>query len=126
MIAKKEVNEFTMEDAVELAKEVERYEAALKIMKDKLKSFVQLSGPVHANGKVWDFMPSYSWQFEPDSLKALAGMMVLDGLNPYEYLNLSSSAIKKLKWTDEVLSHYGKKAESSKTFRSVKEENYQK
>lgn len=126
MLAKKEVSEFVEEDAIALAKEIERYEAAVKIMKDKLKAYVKLNGPVKANGKVWDFMTSYSWEFEPDSLKALAGMMTLSEINPFEYLNLSSTAIKKLKWSDELLSQYGKKVPSSSSFRSVKEENYQK
>lgn len=126
VLAKKEVNEFQMEDAVALAKEIERYEAALKIMKEKLKAFVQLNGPVQANGKVWDFIPSSTWKFSAEQLKALAGMMVFEGLNPYDYLSLSSNAIKKLKWSEEILSHYGEKEAGKPSFRSVKIENYKK
>lgn len=122
----KNVNDFEMEDAIALAQQVDRYEQALKIMKDKLKAFVQLNGPVQANGKVYDFFSSSSWNFEPEKLKAMCGMMVIDGLNPFEYLSLSSTDMKRLKWSDQIFSQYGTKKEGSKSFRSVKVENYQK
>lgn len=118
------INIETAEDAEKLAQEIERYDAALKLMKDKLKAFVKLNGPVKANGKVWDNMKSSSWHFEPDNLKALAGMMAFEGINPFEYLTLSAAALRKLKWSEEVISHYGVKKPGSESFRSVKEENY--
>ena len=125
-LATKKVEDLLQEDAIALAQQVERYEQALKLMKDKLKAYVTLHGPVEANGKVYDFFPSYSWDFEPDKLKALAGMIVIDGLNPFDYLSLSKTALKKLKWSDDLIRQYGKEVESSKSFRSVKAENYQK
>lgn len=125
-LATKKIEEFVQEDAIALAQQVDRYEQALKLMKDKLKAFVQLNGPVESNGKVYDLFPSYSWEFEADKLKAMSGMMVIDGLNPFEFLSLSSSSLKKLKWSDELLNQYGTRKESSKSFRSVKVENYQK
>lgn len=126
VLAKKEVTEFVMEDAIALAQELERYEAAVKLIKDKLKSFVTLNGPVEANGKVWDYQPSSSWNFTPENLKVLSGLIAFDGKNPFEYLTLSSTAIKKLKWSDEVLSMYGTKECSNTSFRAVKKENYKK
>lgn len=125
-LAKKDTKEFTLEDAKELAQEVDRYEAALKLMKAKLKAFVELQGPVEANEKVWDFQPSSSWSFAPDQLKVLAGMIAFDKKNPFEYLTLSATSIKKLKWSDETLSHYGEKVAGSSSFRAVKVENYKK
>lgn len=121
----KKADEMQLEDAVALAQQLERYEQAVKLMKDKLKAYVELNGPVTANGKVWDYFTSSSWQFEPDRLKVLAGMIAVDGLNPFEYLSLSSAALKKLKYTDEMLNQYGTKKQGSKSFRSVKVENYQ-
>lgn len=125
-LATQKIDELVQEDAIALAQQVDRYEQALRLMKEKLKAFVQLNGPVEANGKVYDFFPSYSWEFESDKLKAMSGMMVIDGLNPFEYLSLSSTNLKKLKWSDDLLGQYGQRKESSKSFRSVKAENYQK
>jgi hypothetical protein len=122
----KKVDQMTLEDAVEIAQTIERYEAAISQLKDKLKAYVELNGPVKANGKVWDFFYSTSWEFAPDRLKAMAGMMVIDGFNPFELFTLSSSAIKKLGWSEEILLQYGKKVQKSKSFRSVKAENYSK
>lgn len=118
-------DEMQLEDAVALAQQLERYEQAVKLMKEKLKAYVELNGPVTANGKVWDYFYSSSWEFQPDRLKVLAGMIAVDGLNPFEYLSLSSSALKKLNYPDEMLSQYGNKKQGSKSFRSVKVENYQ-
>jgi hypothetical protein len=122
----KKADELQLEDAIAIAQSIERGEQAIKLMKDKLKAYVELNGPVKANGKVWDYFQSSSWEFEAQQLKVLAGMMAVDGLNPYEYLSLSSSALKKLRYSDETLSHYGKIKQGNKSFRSVKEENYQK
>lgn len=120
----KKAEELQLEDAVALAQDLERYEQAVKVLKDKLKAYVELNGPVSANNKVWDFFESSSWEFEPDRLKALAGMMAIDGHNPFQYLTLSSSSLKKLNFTDEMLTQYGEKRSKSKTFRSVLAKNY--
>lgn len=119
-------DQMNLEDAVALAQQLERYEQAVKLMKEKLKAYVELNGPVQANGKVWDFFySSSSWEFEPDRLRTLAGMIAVDGHNPFEFLSLSSSALKKLKFSDELLSQYGSKKQGNKSFRNVKVENYQ-
>lgn len=126
VLAKKDVKDFTVEDAEALAKELERYEATVKLIKEKLKAFVTLQGPIEANGKVWDFQPSSSWDFEPEQLKVLAGMIAFEGKDPFEFLTLSATAIKKLKWSDETLAHYGEKKATNSSFRAVKSENYKK
>lgn len=126
VLAKKDVAEFTEEDAIALSQELERYEAAVKLMKEKLKAYVLLNGPVEANGKVWDFQPSSSWSFNAEQLKVLAGMIAFEQKDPYEFLTLSSNAIKKLKWSDEILSMYGTKEAKNSSFRAVKIENYKK
>lgn len=117
--------EMQMEDAIALAQQIERYEQALKLLKDKLKAYVELNGPVTANGKVWDYFGSTSWNFSPENLKALCGMMAIDGINPFELLSLSAAALKKTGFSEEMLSHYGTRKEGNKTFRSVKVQNYQ-
>lgn len=124
-ILDKPVHELHMEDAVSLAMQIDRYEQGLKLMKDRLKKFVELNGPVTANGKVWDFHQSTSWNFDAEGLKNLAGMMTIDNLNPYEYFSLPSASLKKLRYSDELLAHYGTQKLGSKTFKSLLAKNYQ-
>jgi len=99
----------SQEEAVRLALEIERYEAALKQMKDRLKEYVAANGRLVAGDKVWDFYPVDSWKFEPDKLKELAMGIAMDGKDPWEYLSLSASALKSLGMTEAELSQYGSK-----------------
>ena len=108
------------QDAVEIANEIERYEATVKQMKDSLKAFVEEVGlPVDTGEKVWDFSSSESWSFSSENLKALASEILLMGFNPWEYLDIGSKAISKLNLTQDVLGQYGK-AKTTKRFASKK------
>lgn len=110
----------TIQEAITIANEIERYEGAVKQMKDMLKAFVEKTGlPVDTGEKVWDFATSESWSFSPDNLKALASEILLTGHNPWEYLDLGSKAITKLNITAATLSQYGT-AKTSKRFASRK------
>lgn len=102
----------SVEQAVKLANEIERAEAALKSMKDALKSFVDKYGPVETTDKVWGYYSSVSWNFEPEKLKDMAQAIVLEGLNPWEMLTFPATSIKKLGWEDSVLAQYGTKKET--------------
>lgn len=98
----------TIQEAVQIANEIERYEAALKQMKDALKAFVEETGlPVDTGEKLWDFSVSTSWDFSADNLKALATEILLLGHNPWEYLELGSRAISKLNLSPDMLKQYG-------------------
>ncbi|GGK22576.1 hypothetical protein GCM10010965_14360 [Caldalkalibacillus thermarum] len=104
----------TVEEAVQLANEIERLEAVLKSMKAQLKAFVDENGPVETHDAVWGYTVSVSWVFEPESLKELAQELAVEGENPWQYLSLSATAIKKLGWDESVLSRYGKKRETKR------------
>ena len=106
-MANVEVN--SIQEAITMASEIERYEGSLKQMKDALKAFVAETGlPVDTGEKVWDFSSSESWSFSAENLKALASEILLLGFNPWEHLDLSSRAIGKLNLTQDVLAQYGK------------------
>ncbi|WP_126429963.1 hypothetical protein [Brevibacillus marinus] len=106
---------------VELAKEISRTEAALKQMKEKLKSYVEKHGPLNTGEVTWDFYSRTSWDFAPDQLKKMMQDLVIEtGANPFEYLKPDTAALKKLKWTEEKLSQYGARVEVGKTFDSRK------
>lgn len=102
-------NVLSQEEAVKLALEIERHEAAVKQMKDRLREYVTTNGRLIAGDKVWDFYPSESWKFEPAKLKELAMGIAMDGKDPWEYLSLSASALKSLGMTETELSQYGTK-----------------
>lgn len=110
----------TKEEATKIALEVERTEAALAQMKAELKAYVEVKDPLEAGDKRWDFYPSYSWSFTPEKLKELALNITIEGQNPWAYLNLSSTAIKKLGWKEDVLTQYGSKEVASRSFKANK------
>lgn len=122
-------NEITKElaDVMEIAQNIERYENAVKQMKAKIRAYVELHGPIRANGKVWDlFEGSPKWTFEPEKLRELAMDITINQKNPWEYLSLSNKDIEILSYSEEVLLQYGIKKPGSKTFRAVQEKNYDK
>jgi hypothetical protein len=102
----------TLEQAVALAQEIERAEAAVKAMKAQLKEYVAENGPVETDDKVWEIAPVVSWSF--NSLKELATQMVLEGHNPWELLSLPASSLAKLGWSEDVLSKFGQKKETKR------------
>ena len=104
----------SLEKAVQLANEIQRLEAVLKSMKAQLKAFVDQHGSVETHDTVWGYVTSVSWDFEPEQLKELAQMIAVEGENPWEYLSLSATSIKKLGWEESVLSRYGTKRETKR------------
>jgi hypothetical protein len=100
-------NVLTQEEAVKIALEIERYEAALKQMKDRLKEYVNANGSLTAGDKVWDFFPTETWEFEAAKLKELAVGIAMDGKDPWEYLSISAAALKALGMTEAELNQYG-------------------
>ncbi|MDM5277153.1 hypothetical protein QUF95_07155 [Paenibacillus silvae] len=97
----------TIEEATQIALEIERTEAALKQMKERLKTYVDEHGALQAADKVWEYSNTRSWSFKPDGLRELAVAITAEGKNAWDYLSLSSTALKKLGWEDVSLSGYG-------------------
>jgi len=111
----------TQQEAINLANEIERYESALKKMKEDLKTYVTVNGPIDTGENIWAFADSVSWKFAPDRLKDLAAEILLMGHNPWNYLKLGSPEIKALCLTDDVLKQYGT-SKVTKRFASRKSE----
>ncbi|MDX8367681.1 hypothetical protein [Cytobacillus sp. IB215665] len=109
----------TMEDAVALAIEIGRTEAALKQMKEQLKAFAKNNGTVNTGEVLWDFQPSVSWKIAPESLRKLTLDLAIEGVDPWELLQISKKNLDGLGWSEDVLEQYGQKS-VKKTFRSVK------
>lgn len=109
-----------LQEAIAMANEIERYEAAIKQMKDMLKAFVEKTGlPVDTGEKIWDFSTSTSWSFSAEQLKEVAAEILMMGHNPWEYLGLGSREIEKLNLPETLLKQYGT-AKATKRFSSRK------
>ncbi|WP_233475974.1 hypothetical protein [Paenibacillus sonchi] len=104
----------TNEEAMKVAAEVERLEAAVKQMKADLKTYVDQNGPLQAGDKIWNYSTTVSWDFDPQRLRELALNITVEGLNPWELLTLPAASIKKLGWDEAALLQYGNKKESKR------------
>ncbi|WP_067728840.1 hypothetical protein [Oceanobacillus damuensis] len=99
----------SFDDAIQLANEINRLEAALKQMKEELKNFVRDHGEVDTGEETWNFYESVSWRFSDMELKEVAREMALDGIDPWSMLNISKTNINKLGWEEQRLSKLGTK-----------------
>lgn len=97
------------EEAVQLANEINRLEAAAKAMKDQLKKYVEENGSVDTGQEVWGFYESVSWNFDKQGLKEVARNIAIEGLDPWELLTLPKPKLTKLGWDEQFLSQMGKK-----------------
>lgn len=112
----------TAEEAEAIAAEIFRLEKALSDMKGMLKDWVQNNGPVRVGSQEFRMCPTVSWSFPPEKLKEFCAALNNAGLNPWEYLTIGSSQLKKIGWAEEDLSRFGKKKETV-SFRQVKAES---
>lgn len=109
----------TLEEAVNLANEIERIEAAAKLMKTDLRKFVEQHGPVETADTIWDFNEAVSYKFDAVQLKEVAQNIALGGKNPWDYLSITVANLKKLEWEEAFITNIGKKT-VSKRFSSRK------
>lgn len=104
----------TMDEAIKIANEIERLEAVVETLKDDLKEFVKRNGPVVTETSVWGFKESVSYSFTPEQLKKVAQTILLEGKNPWMYLSITASNLKKVGWDDSTISKYGSKKISNR------------
>ncbi|MFZ7947192.1 MULTISPECIES: hypothetical protein [Bacillaceae] len=102
-------NGMTKEGAVKLANEIERIEAAAKLMKTDLRKFVEQNGPVETADTIWDINEAVSYKFDASQLKNIAQHIALGGDNPWDYLGINATNLKKLGWDEAFLANLGKK-----------------
>ena len=102
-------NGMTVEEAVRLANEIERIEAAAKLMKADLRRFVEQQGPVETVDTIWDINEAVSYKFDSAQLKDVAQHIALGGDNPWDFLGINAANLKKLGWDEAFLANLGKK-----------------
>lgn len=121
-----------IDEAKAIGAEIMKLEALIDKNKALLKEFCEKNRTeVPVGTKKWAFIPSVSWSFTGDKLKAMTTETILDlEINMWDYLDFGGASrkklAKKLKWTDDQLNEflikYGKAKESS-TFRCVAIDN---
>lgn len=111
-----------VEDAKALAEKIAYIEAGVKKMKDHLKMYVELNGPVEVGEIVWDKHPSQTWKWTPEAKRSFAEMLAIEGMNPWEYLSFSSTDLKKIGWSEQVIAQYAT-SKTNYSFKSKKRDN---
>ena len=117
----KNPKDMTNDDAIQIAEKIAYLEAGIKGLKEHLKKFVELNGPVETTDMVWDKFPSCSWKFTSQGKREFAEMIAIEGMNPWDYLDFSKGSLTKLGWSDEVIGQYAEN-KTNYSFRSKKKE----
>ncbi|MGE7924729.1 hypothetical protein ACQKND_16320 [Viridibacillus arvi] len=97
------------DEAIKLAKEIERLETTVKSMKDNFKSFVEEYGAVETDFERWDFYPSVSWAFDKESTKEIARTLILEGTDPWDLIKFAPKDLINQGWNEESLAQFGNK-----------------
>lgn len=97
----------TLEQAKEVALELERIEATRKKLRGALRKYVEECGEVDTGERVWEIAQTTSWKMNSNTLKKVAEAIVLDGRDPWEFMNISTPNLRKLGWSDNDLSNLG-------------------
>lgn len=117
------INDFTtintIEQAIQVANELERLETVVEHYKTQLKKFVEANGPVETATKVYYIQETLTYKFTSENLKKVAEALVLEGKNPWDYLSITASNLKKAGWNENIIQQYGNK-NIYKSFKSKK------
>lgn len=108
------------EQALQVAENVLRLEAAVTAMKEQLKAWVkETNKPVRIEGGEFRFVPSTTWNFGSEGLQCLCDRITSEGLDCWQYLTVGATQLKKLDLPDSELKLYGTK-KISEAFRFMK------
>lgn len=104
----------TAEEAIKIANEIERIESAAKAMKDQLKKYVEVNGPLETSDKIWDFSTSVSYKFNGVQLREVAQNIVLEGKNPWDLMSIATPKLQTLGWSEDVLKQLGTQSSTTR------------
>lgn len=111
--------EMTIQEAVNLANEIERMESALSQMKKSLREYVKANGPVETETVTWKEVTSETYAFSGKQLKEFAQLIFVEGYNPWDFLHITPATVRKLGFSRDVLEQY-MTVKNSVTVKSVK------
>lgn len=89
------------EEAENVAREILRLEGALDILKERLRAYIDKNGPVVVDDKEFKLSPSRYWKWPQEALAQAVAQMQKEGIDPLTVLSLTSTGLKKLKWSEE-------------------------
>ena len=107
-------------EALRVAQELFKLEAAISSLKENLKAWVKTHGPVRVDDKEYKFAPSKYWKWPAQSLHRAVEEMEKEGIDPFTVLSLTSTGLKKLKWDEEKIESLGANLRETQNFKCVK------
>lgn len=100
----------TYEEAQSLGSDIIRLESTLEQMKQLLKGYVEFCGPVNVPGdRQFILQQSSYWKWTPAAIQAAHERMKLENQNPFEYLGITATQIKRLGWGSSLVKNLGAK-----------------
>ncbi|MGB9805131.1 MAG: RecB family exonuclease [Desulfofundulus sp.] len=109
----------TYQEAESLGAEILRLDTALGQMKDILKAYVSACGPVVVGSRQFALVPSVYWKWDARSLEAAFERIRQEGRDPFDFLSLGATQVKKLGWGEDVLQELGAVKRESVSFRDI-------
>lgn len=106
----------TLEQAQQLGAKILHLEGCLEAMKERLKAFVEVNGPVPVDGKQFNFAESVTWKWGKEALSRAYSALLEAGADPFEVFTITSAGLKKAPWRDADLLELGAKKSVSKRF----------
>lgn len=98
----------TYDEAQSLGGEIIRLESALEQMKSLLKDYIKACGPVKVPGDRQFIMQESSyWKWSSAAIKSAYERMRLENQNPFEYLGMTATQVKKLGWSEKLVKEMG-------------------
>lgn len=103
----KPVSEITEDEAVAMAKELERLETVVRQLKTKLSEYVAEKGAIEVEDGIWDFGTNVRIKYTPKALESLALYIQHIGENPFNVFSLTRTNLKKLDIPTNSLAQLG-------------------
>jgi len=107
-------------EAIQAAGEILKLESRTKHLKDRLKNWIEVHGPVRVNNKEFSIQESFWWKWPEGSLENAVRKMQSEGYDPLKILRLTAESLKKLPWSEDDILQLGAEKIISKKFGSKK------
>lgn len=100
-------DQITEEEAILIAKELERLNSVVNQLKDKLKGYVTEHGSVKTDDNEWNIFPYERFAFDSKAILNLTEYLQYLGKDPFDYLSVNNRELKKLNLKERELIQLG-------------------
>lgn len=108
------------EEAILIAKEIERIEGVERQLKNKLKEYVSVYGAVYTDDNEWNNFEYERIAFDSKAVFNLVEYLQYLGKDPFEFLTVDKRQLNKLGLEQEILVKLGADFKTSTQFRKKK------